>query len=93
MDAGDGRRLRCAVLRPRTLTVTVLLALATALAGGPAIAPRLSLALVTAAGTRAGWPEPAVAALHALRSHADLRTRHAAHPTRREALVADDDDE
>ncbi|HEY0132798.1 MAG TPA: hypothetical protein VGB85_01925, partial [Nannocystis sp.] len=66
-----------------------------ALAGGPATAARLAVALVAAAGARARWPEPAIAALRALRSHPDLRTRHAAHQvfTRPEALSADEDDE
>ena len=73
-----------------------LLALAAALAGGPPTAARLAVVAVTPAGRRAGWPEPAVAQLRALQSHADLRTRHAAHQvfTRPEApCMADLDDE
>jgi len=56
----------------------VLLALAAVMAAGPPVAARLAVVLVAAAGARAAWSAPAVAQLHALRTHTDLRTRHAA---------------
>lgn len=82
-----------------------LLALATRLDCTRAVAARLAVVLVVAAGGHTGWPEPACRALTRLREHPDPRVRHAARQvfTRPEApspatsrpqpdLVDDDDD-
>ncbi len=76
----------------------VMLELAARLDHSPAPAARLAVVLVAAAGDHSGWPEPACAALMALREHRDPRIRHAARQvfTRPEAPSSpehDDDDD
>ncbi len=73
----------------------LLLALAARLDPGLAVAARLAVILVVAAGGRSEWPVPACQALAALREHQDPRVRHAARRvfTRPESPNADDLDE